>query len=1606
MARSSGSLGAFSVDVLANIAQFESDLGRANRIAQREAEKMKQAFTKAAGLIGVGFSAAAFTGWIKGAVDAQDKADELAQKVGITTAQMSKLQIAARFSATDVDGLGKAMQKMSQNAAEAATGSKEQAAAFSQVGVAVTDANGKVRDGFDIFTDVAEKFAGYEGGVNKTALAVKLFGRAGADLIPMFNDWNGQVAEAIQLADEFGATVSSEAGAAAGRFNDQLAKLGLVSKGVSNQIAEALLPALNDLADAALRFFRSDQWKRILADISAGARWVADNLDRIIGAVKLLGTLAAVMLAGKLANALTLAAFSVVKLTVNTYQAATAATVLGKAWIAAGGNIAATTKASIKSIGVLPGLIGSVTAAFAGWQIGTYLREQFLEARLAGIAFVEGTQVGWLRIKQAALVTWEIIASGGKYAWDLIKFTLTSFVSEALTNLQKVANAMANIARGQGQFGLSMGMEAAAAQIGKYAEGIEATAPSMDGIKDRIGKINAAINTQIANTKAITGDMAAYEIAADAAARAANAAADGTKKLGDAGGDAAPNIDSAAESIKKLNDEVAKGQEKLAEMAGSFADYADPMDAVMAKFDGQIAQIGRAAEEQQAIINSLRQSGGEGSQEAAAAAQAAMLESLALGIVNATAARDAAIAAIEKERDVTSGYMDTLAEEARLIGMTSSQYRVETIVLRALAEAKKINAAAGKEVAKVDEARIRQQAKLNEALGIAANVNQESPFQQMLGDLASMQDALAKLPELMGDAFDPAVAEDLERAIKKTRMQLATEFVGAANESLKSIQSMTKEGSRSFQILQVAIDATTVSEAILALVHQLSAGDVYTAIPRMLAVAAAIASLGVSVGNVGAGGGSTAAQRQATQGTGSVLGDSEAKSESIANAIEITADATTELVGINRGMLVALQALQDGLSGAANQLARGAGDADFSGLDLSTEGDLSIWEQNDLIGRLLGGSSEVTDQGIIIFGGALNDMLNEIAVGAYQEVQSQSSFFGSTHTNEGIVDVSDQFGRQFQLVIGSIVDTVRAGAEALGLLPADIEAAIAAFQVEEIRISLMDLSAEEQQAELAAVFSQMFDGLAGAIVPFIEQFQQVGEGLGETLVRVATGVQVTQEAMRQLDLDIDETDPERFAQISEGLMHAVGGVEAFIDGMNSFVSAFADDGHRLQIATEAMNSAFEQVGLKVPATEEGMWALMQSLDATTEAGREQIATLLRLSGTAREFYDMLENAEQSRVEYLMASAELQMELGESGGFVAMRAQVEAWANSTIDTMNALARAAGRAGASEQDLVNVHRVAAQRVAELIDKLKDEASDLAVQLGYITGTGTDTIESLNAQIDAFGAAAINAGDAIGSAVDAMREKINLLLGDLSPFNDQRKLQIALEGLAAGTVDPEQVLEIGRRLYASTAQYTALFNQVMGMANFGQASATGNGNAPDVNGDGRTLQELIAARDALLAAQRPEMADELARRIAEIAYASGNDFADVAASIGFSLDEIASDMSISNDDLTALLQHYFDEFDASSFTEGASMIESAINVSRDAIVDAIDRNLGDGTMRWSDSDARAAQDAYREDARKSLQNEEMMLAEMRNNTAAVNNLAAAIRDYGPRNIVEQIR
>lgn len=782
--------------------------------------------------------------------------------------------------------------------------------------------------------------------------------------------------------------------------------------------------------------------------------------------------------------------------------------------------------------------------------------------------------------------------------------------------------------------------------------------------------------------------------------------------------------------------------------------------------------------------------------------------------------------------------------------------------------------------------------------------------------------------------FDPKIIEQFSAKIQVDTLAGFEALLGA-------VQTFSKEGSSSFAKIQTGMAALSIVQDLIAMKAAVTAvltqgqGEPYSAFARMAAMAAAVAPFIASIGGTLAslGGGSSGPQtseiRQESQGTGTILGDSEAKSESILNASEITADATSQLVGINRGMLTALMQLNNSIGSATGMLARGAGDVEFTPVVVSQFQHAFLGSFFTPMLRLLGGSSRITDQGIAFSGG-----INDIGAQAYQETQSRSWRFGRTRTREQTADLPDNVAGQFQLIMDSIVDTVREGALALGLLPAEIEEAMAAFRIEEVRISLKDLSAEEQQEELQAVFSSIFDGLAGDVVPFIEQFQRVGEGLGETLVRVATGVQVTQEALTRLGFSLDETSPEAFAQISEALIEMTGGLEEFINGMGSFVDNFAPEAYKFELLQNDLTRALTQVGLAVPATREAMWTLMQSLDATTESGREQIAALLRLSGIADQYYSELEDnidsvgnaAQQAAMDVALFSQSIADSIiGQEGTqFENAMLRITRSTTSYISDANALARSQGQAGASTRDLALIHRWAANEIKKAIRELEDAARSLIDELGY---GALATLEQQIAIMEATQQAAVDGANSVAEAAEdlfgqwedgirSLGEYIDsLLVSDLSPLSPedqfleaQRQLNDALAAAQGGDINAlnslpqlaDQFLQMLRDREASGVDYSdpanALIAQLQALG-VNPYSPIDPGAGPVELVPSEALLELYAQRDQLMVdedlARRLALAQELAGYITELARATGESIFEVADRLGLNFAAFITDL-----------------------------------------------------------------------------------------------------------------
>lgn len=218
-----------------------------------------------AGLIG----GAGLAATVKTAVDELDRLDEAAERVGVSVESLSALNFAGTLSGLEAEDMTMALTKLSVKMQEAASGSKEAAALFADLGVKVTDSTGKLKSADQVLAEVADAFSGFEDGASKTALAVDLFGKSGAKLVPLLNRGADGLAQMRAEAEKLGAVVDGKLAKQAADFNDNLDRLRIASSAVGRAIAADLLPWLNRLSEEFLAGITSADgfW----AALSAGA---------------------------------------------------------------------------------------------------------------------------------------------------------------------------------------------------------------------------------------------------------------------------------------------------------------------------------------------------------------------------------------------------------------------------------------------------------------------------------------------------------------------------------------------------------------------------------------------------------------------------------------------------------------------------------------------------------------------------------------------------------------------------------------------------------------------------------------------------------------------------------------------------------------------------------------------------------------------------------------------------------------------------------------------------------------------------------------------------------------------------------------------------------------------------------------------------------------------------------------------------------------------------------------------------------------------------------------------------------------------------------------
>lgn len=251
------SLGKVSIVIEAAMAQFESDLGRAQRLLEKQTKRMAADVTKFEGqarkagkalgtAIAAGVAIATYA--VTQAIDYADKLGETSEKLGISTEKLSAWGYAAKLSGTDVETLSGGLTKFNKFLAESSDPTSKQADLMAALGIATKDATGQLLKAEQLLPQLAARFASMDNAAVETKLAMELFGKSGAELLPLLNRGADGMQELEQRARQLGIVVSGETAQAAGAFNDKLDDMVEVARGLALEMAGKLLPSLDSFA--------------------------------------------------------------------------------------------------------------------------------------------------------------------------------------------------------------------------------------------------------------------------------------------------------------------------------------------------------------------------------------------------------------------------------------------------------------------------------------------------------------------------------------------------------------------------------------------------------------------------------------------------------------------------------------------------------------------------------------------------------------------------------------------------------------------------------------------------------------------------------------------------------------------------------------------------------------------------------------------------------------------------------------------------------------------------------------------------------------------------------------------------------------------------------------------------------------------------------------------------------------------------------------------------------------------------------------------------------------------------------------------------------------
>ncbi len=233
------------------LARFDVDTGDAKKKMQdvgASIGELKGAFSEIGKSILTAFSFHKVKEFIEGQIELGSRVNDLSAKLGVGTDELQQFQFAAGLVGVEGESAAQALGFLNKNMGEALSGGAEQAKTFAELGVKLKDTHGDVRELGDVIPDLADAFKGMNSQQERTATAMKLFGKSGAQLLPLLQDGSEGLAKMKEEFELLGGGMQKDFIEKADEAGDEIDKMKFAMTGLKSRIALAVLPTVTEFA--------------------------------------------------------------------------------------------------------------------------------------------------------------------------------------------------------------------------------------------------------------------------------------------------------------------------------------------------------------------------------------------------------------------------------------------------------------------------------------------------------------------------------------------------------------------------------------------------------------------------------------------------------------------------------------------------------------------------------------------------------------------------------------------------------------------------------------------------------------------------------------------------------------------------------------------------------------------------------------------------------------------------------------------------------------------------------------------------------------------------------------------------------------------------------------------------------------------------------------------------------------------------------------------------------------------------------------------------------------------------------------------------------------